>query len=598
MVRLTKEQQTVIREVTKGNNVVINAVAGSGKTTTIVSLAERMHESVEILILCYNNRLRAETMEKIDLPNVQVHTFHSLCHQVFDEYLASTDLGILKVLNKYQAVDEIEHATRWQQCPQFDIIIVDEAQDMNDTYYEFVRRLLAHSAKDSSLVLVGDPMQSIYQFNGADSKYMIDPEKYFGRKFSRCTLSITFRMTSKICEFVNSCTTKDTTKITSGKRQGIHDKAPLVLISNPWEATRQVTDIIKRYLALENTGPEDIMILGHSIKKTSRKPIILLANSLIDSGIPVTLAGHEGTIMADDSILILSFHQAKGLERKFVIVLDFTEFYFKITGEPIELLPHPWYVAITRAKERLLIVHDIHVKFPFMKECMKLKYANMGDINEEEELTMMGSGKQVTAKSSLTATSPPRTLEDHIKYSPISILVNDITLPRNAIKFESTRNMWYMPDGIITDIAIKYVYRRYERPISPDTFLEEYNKNYCAGLKIPIEYDQYTITASWSDDMFTIQDMLNDLYRPISLITGQCSVCSKKVLESNNIILDDYLVDTAGNKYILTVSSGRYTFPMNVMYMIKYLFGTPGNTNVIDINSGTKWSWECTKVTK
>lgn len=577
MVRLTKEQQTVIREVTKGNNIVINAVAGSGKTTTIVSLAERMHESTEILILCYNNRLRAETMEKIDLPNVQVHTFHSLCHQVFNEYLASTDLGILKVLNKYQPIDEIEDTARWQQCPQFDIIIVDEAQDMNDTYYEFVRRLLSYSADDSNLILVGDPMQSIYQFNGADSKYMIDPEKYFGRKFVKCTLSITFRMTERICEFVNSCTTGDTTKIISGKRKSEHDKAPLILISNPWEATRQVTNIIKRYLALENTGPEDIMILGHSIKKTSKKPIILLANSLIDEGIPVTLAGHEGNVSCDDSILILSFHQAKGLERKFVIVLDFTEFYFRVTGENINLLPHPWYVAMTRAKERLLIVHDTGIKFPFMQTYMKLKYDNIDDEEETRE------GMPINPKSL-------RSLEEHIKYSPISSIVNDITLPKVNSKTEPTRNMWYMPDGIITDIAIKYVYKEYEGRTFPDTFLNDFNKHYCAGLKIPIEYDQYNITASWSEDMFTVQEMLNDLYKPIRLITGQCTVCSK-VVTPGGIILDDYLIDLHGNKYVLTVSSGRYAFPMNVMFMVKYLYGLPGSTNVIDINSGTKWTW-------
>ena len=57
------EQQIIIDHIKNGNNVCVDAVAGSGKTTTVLSLAH-MNCSLHIQQLTYNSELRREVKSK------------------------------------------------------------------------------------------------------------------------------------------------------------------------------------------------------------------------------------------------------------------------------------------------------------------------------------------------------------------------------------------------------------------------------------------------------------------------------------------------------------------------------------------------------
>lgn len=75
---LTDEQMAVIRS--KGD-VAINAVAGSGKTTTIIEYAASRPSSSPILYLAFNRSVKLEAAKKFEsrgLKNVRVETAHSL----------------------------------------------------------------------------------------------------------------------------------------------------------------------------------------------------------------------------------------------------------------------------------------------------------------------------------------------------------------------------------------------------------------------------------------------------------------------------------------------------------------------------------------
>ena len=77
-MKLTKEQQAILRS--KGN-IKINAVAGSGKTTTIIEYAKSRPAKSKILYLAFNRSVRLEAINKFrkeGLTNVDVETAHSL----------------------------------------------------------------------------------------------------------------------------------------------------------------------------------------------------------------------------------------------------------------------------------------------------------------------------------------------------------------------------------------------------------------------------------------------------------------------------------------------------------------------------------------
>ena len=86
-MKLTTEQQNVIDAVKDHDRILVNALAGTGKTTTLVEIA-KVYKGKKILILAFNRLAAEEIRNRIkwqDTQGIDVYTFHSL---------ASTELGI------------------------------------------------------------------------------------------------------------------------------------------------------------------------------------------------------------------------------------------------------------------------------------------------------------------------------------------------------------------------------------------------------------------------------------------------------------------------------------------------------------------------
>ena len=77
-MKLTNEQQAIIHST---GDIKINAVAGSGKTTTVIEYAKSRPKQSRILYLAFNKSVKLEAIQKFadkGLNNVQVETAHSL----------------------------------------------------------------------------------------------------------------------------------------------------------------------------------------------------------------------------------------------------------------------------------------------------------------------------------------------------------------------------------------------------------------------------------------------------------------------------------------------------------------------------------------
>jgi len=70
-----------IKDVSAGN-LMIAAVAGSGKTTTIVSALSKIPADKRIIMLAFNKKIAEELSSRVKLPNVQIRTFHAVGLQV------------------------------------------------------------------------------------------------------------------------------------------------------------------------------------------------------------------------------------------------------------------------------------------------------------------------------------------------------------------------------------------------------------------------------------------------------------------------------------------------------------------------------------
>ena len=138
MITLSEEQQNILNHVKNGKNVVVDSCAGTGKTTLILSVAKALSDK-HLLQMTYNSMLRHEVKERVkraEIENMQVHTFHSLAVRY---YLPTcfTDTGIRYIL--YKDLPLIHRP------PKFDVFVLDEAQDINQLYFELVSLNQFHS---------------------------------------------------------------------------------------------------------------------------------------------------------------------------------------------------------------------------------------------------------------------------------------------------------------------------------------------------------------------------------------------------------------------------------------------------------------------
>lgn len=279
------QQQTIFDWVQNGSgSAIVEAVAGAGKTTTLVGAVRLMKGSVAVL--AFNKKIADEIGAKLVGTGAQAGTFHSFGNRAWknttgkflkpdtkktDALIAATDmpinlasfvnklvslskqrgLGITGVPMTVDAMQEIvDHfdladsltakgvpmadadlaarvadGIQWatkilmqsiqtaqdvidfddmiymplvmeSTFPQFDWVLVDEAQDTNPVRREFVRRMLK---KNGRAIFVGDSRQAIYGFTGADSDSMELIASTFDA--TRLPLTVTFRCPKTVVDF-------------------------------------------------------------------------------------------------------------------------------------------------------------------------------------------------------------------------------------------------------------------------------------------------------------------------------------------------------------------------------------------------------------
>lgn len=101
----------------------------------------------------------------------------------------------------------------------FEFVCVDEAQDMNKAQYMLLKAFAGNEHKN--IMLVGDPKQSIYGFNGGDSQFMND---LFVEDFSPqiFTLNENFRNSEAVLEIANKIM-PDSSELKNAAKKGICD---------------------------------------------------------------------------------------------------------------------------------------------------------------------------------------------------------------------------------------------------------------------------------------------------------------------------------------------------------------------------------------
>ena len=350
---ISSEQNEIIQQLRQNNNIVVDSVAGSGKTTCNLHIAKHFSD-MNILLLTYNSKLKIETREKakkLGIFNIEVHSYHSFCVKYYDQG-CFRDEPIKKMIKKKKnPLKKI----------YFDIIVPDEAQDITSLYYELICKIYKDNEnKNAKICIFGDKNQCIFDFNKADQRfieYASDLFNFNSKDWVKCNLSVSFRITYEMSLFINKCMINKE-RIQSNK---ISNHKPRYIICDTFG--EKPFEEVKYYLSL-GYKPDDIFILAPSLKSVNA-PVRQVENKIKrdmpDVMVYVPSSDDEkldGELL-QGKIVFSTFHQTKGLERKIVIIFSFDGSFFKFFKKNANpcVCPNELYVATTRAMERLTLFH-------------------------------------------------------------------------------------------------------------------------------------------------------------------------------------------------------------------------------------------------
>ncbi|MBN4084214.1 exonuclease domain-containing protein [Mycoplasma sp. CSL10166] len=355
---LSLEQRKIINSF-YGDNLIVNAAAGSGKTRVIVEIiyeSNKYNLNSKILVLSYNTKLVNDTKirilkKDITIKNCDIHTFHSFATKK-SKKIVMDDLG-LKEFNesKILTVDE------------YDTIIIDEAQDITPLYWVLILKILKYNAK-ARVMFIGDSNQEIYNFKKASSMFLENIDKLIPSKtWKKLEINGSFRVPNATWRMLKESKQYKSESFNALNKEGILKINAFEYKDKLFEET--IVEKIHQY------GQENIFVLSNT---TNINIIRDTANKLTLKGFKVYVSRSDNEEKVDfkemhGKIVFSSVHQVKGLERKIVIIINLDgDVQKKYTIDEFNKL---FYVAATRNIEELHIFFNKNRSLPTLMEGMK-----------------------------------------------------------------------------------------------------------------------------------------------------------------------------------------------------------------------------------
>jgi DNA helicase-4 len=296
----------------------------------------------------------------------------------------------LEQRNEIDFSDMINKATHYisngQVKPKYSYVIIDEFQDISIGRYKLVKAI-KKANPSCKLFCVGDDWQSIYRFTGSDSALFKDFKKYFGYTV-QSKIETTYRFHPPLLELSSEFIQKNPNQVKKNLKdfsKDLRTEYKIVPSASKGQGLAiAVQNILNKLIDHDpKIKAKEIFILGrynqdfNQIKSTNSNFKFDVANTITFTKMP----GKGKSIQAQ----IMTMHLSKGLEADIVIILipNSGKFRFPsiISDDPVlDLLLSAadkfenaeerrlFYVAMTRAKEKVYFVTDSSDHSKFIKE--------------------------------------------------------------------------------------------------------------------------------------------------------------------------------------------------------------------------------------
>jgi len=346
--RFTEEQLEIIDGLDGINaRALVEGPAGTGKTVLALEEARRASAAGQrVLLTCYNQqlgRMLKMTANELGIQNATIGTFHSVLRDITSD--PGPDAHPEMPAQQYWSSElpDLALSVLLDSEPPFDVLIVDEAQDLaEEAYLGAMDALLAGELSQGQWRMFGDfERQSLYAST---------PEEAVQRVLARAVNVARFRLrrncrnTPRVAEYIVRLGGLNPAYSRILRPDSGLTGTPRTLFYRSADDQRKLlAELIDELTGTELCAAEDIVILSPMIDSCAAKAGGRLGRHFLA---PLTRTIKSGSIRFGT---IASF---KGLEAPAVILTDIDEVG---TGQAQRL----FYVGISRATDYLrVLAHD------------------------------------------------------------------------------------------------------------------------------------------------------------------------------------------------------------------------------------------------
>ncbi len=282
---LSDKQAEIINDA-ESKYIVVAAGPGSGKTRVLVHklaslllLEDVKHE--QLLMVTFSRAAATEFKKRLvgligNAANfVEIKTFHSYCFDLLGKI--GTLEGSSNVVK--DAAEMIRNGEVEQGKITKSVLVIDEAQDMDEHEFELVKSLMTIN-DDMRVIAVGDDDQNIYEFRGSNSEYLRTLIDYYGA--TKYEMTENYRSKANVITLANAFAKTISNRMKSAPIEAVADEPGEVRITHHTCANMEeavVNELLATYktgkaCVLTNTNDEALRVLGLLLKHGKRAKLI------------------------------------------------------------------------------------------------------------------------------------------------------------------------------------------------------------------------------------------------------------------------------------------------------------------------------------
>lgn len=267
-----------------------------------------------------------------------------------------------------------DHLEAGNVDPGYELILVDEFQDVSQARARLVRGLLQHPGR--FLMAVGDDWQAINRFAGADISVMTKFDEWFGAS-TQLALETTFRCPQSICDVGSRFVMRNPRQFQKSVRSAQADPGPPVVLIRVDDVKAGVARALDE---LSRSAARATAEFGRSAKAT----VNLLGRYSFDS------EAMPDDVPSNLDVAFRTVHGSKGLEADYIVIPRLVSgryaFPSEIADDPVLdlAMAEPddfhnaeerrlFYVALTRARRQVILVTQRGKESTFVVELLRDK---------------------------------------------------------------------------------------------------------------------------------------------------------------------------------------------------------------------------------